>query len=881
MMVMLLTISLLFAALLMRKAGAQKAQAKAISNAAIISQGMSQMTHSLTFAYWSEDHGFNSSVVLNNAGNEPLSIRPVLYNLKGQPLVVSSIILPTRQQRVFNIAEWISQSGGNETFKQGNLILNFDAPDASDLGAQVTVKNAAASLSFDVPAEMPMSFISSRLEGLWQLEDEAAQYKLVLTNTTDSSLVAHLNFIGDNGKSSATDKSVTDKLDQTLAPHQTEVYDLKEFKLRHAMEAGKMGKAGGISITHTGEPGAVLAYGMVANDETGFSSHFPFTDPAERKSQTLAAAHMLIGKPDTQGFSPQTSFTSMMTLHNASDEAIKVTPTVSYTSGGKPYTVALATLRLTAQQIETVNIGAELKRAGVRGTLTGAGLTLTATGQPGALIGHLSSFDQTRNYVFDVPLKDPSLTMNRSGSYPWTLAGEANSVLHVRNTSDQKALFTVQLDYEGGSYTLPMQAVAPQQEIAVDIRALRDSQTTDSIKRVIPKHVTSGQLTWNSYRPQALIGRLEIYDAKGAVASSYSCPSPCEACPPLTDNVYTDPDSVSALVGEQFSARVMQTTVRRCDGARFGPFDVTGQSNLWINDASIASIGWTDGAGVHMNAVGVGNTLLNVEFPSEPISDPGGVCAMDRTFSMAMLIAILPRVDSVSPDRALIGQPVDVTINGSGFGNNPTVSAGTGISVVINSVSGTQIRARFNIAANDQGGNHGVFVTNPAAGTSNIVNFLVQIPKMLVRADVPQAPNGIGALQTPVNDVVRDLFGNVGLRGTRVCGVYRNYAFYLLDQSGQRILDPFTISEAFAQYHGPFSPPTADPSNIPANSVVPDNQFIGFPYPRCLAPSEEEDFLQGFSVQIGQASYDLSTIIFIHKGNDGGVLKVDSDIIVP
>jgi hypothetical protein len=92
-------------------------------------------------------------------------------------------------------------------------------------------------------------------------------------------------------------------------------------------------------------------------------------------------------------------------------------------------------------------------------------------------------------------------------------------------------------------------------------------------------------------------------------------------------------------------------------------------------------------------------------------------------------VSIAPRVDSVSPDRALVGQPVDVVIRGAGFGGNPSVSAGAGISVTVNSVSDAEIHARFNIAANDSGGNHAVTVTASSGMESNPGgNFFVQIP---------------------------------------------------------------------------------------------------------------------------------------------------------
>ena len=102
---------------------------------------------------------------------------------------------------------------------------------------------------------------------------------------------------------------------------------------------------------------------------------------------------------------------------------------------------------------------------------------------------------------------------------------------------------------------------------------------------------------------------------------------------------------------------------------------------------------------------------------------------------------IPPHIDSISPDRALIGHPVDVVISGNSFGNDPTLSVDSGITASITSSSGSQINARFNISSNDVGGNHSVFVQN-SHGLSNAVNFYVQIPDRLrVVSDTGPASN--------------------------------------------------------------------------------------------------------------------------------------------
>ncbi|MFY9611422.1 MAG: hypothetical protein WAU45_22780 [Blastocatellia bacterium] len=370
---------------------------------------------------------------------------------------------------------------------------------------------------------------------------------------------------------------------------------------------------GGVAITHTGNPGVVLAYGMLAKRQAGFSSHFAFHDPAERRSQTLAAAHMLVGKPDLRGFSPQTSFTSIALLRNVSDAAIEVTPKVSFTSNGQPRTVALSNRHLLPQQVDSVDVGPELRRAGFRAAIVGAGLTLTSTGATGALAAHLTSFDQSHNHTFDVPIKDTGIAMNRfGGSYPWRIDGDFQSVVHVRNTTDEESRFTIQLDYDGGSYALPMQELAPQQETAIDIRELRDSQTPDSIGRTIPLTLTSGQANWYESGRQALTGRAEVFSSIAGVASSFSCGPPC--CPPATFLVFCTPGSLGGLPGNSGPVQLFQTRRRDCDGAEFGPYNVTASASWSSDNTSVVTVGAVGLSGAQCTWVELGQANVIAEF---------------------------------------------------------------------------------------------------------------------------------------------------------------------------------------------------------------------------------------------------------------------------
>ncbi|MFN2455318.1 MAG: hypothetical protein ABR577_13975 [Pyrinomonadaceae bacterium] len=238
-----------------------------------------------------------------------------------------------------------------------------------------------------------------------------------------------------------------------------------------------------------------------------------------------------------------------------------------------------------------------------------------------------------------------------------------------------------------------------------------------------------------------------------------------------------------------------------------------------------------------------------------------------------MPIAIGPRISFISPDRRLVGTSAGGAIYGRGFTPSTTVQV-TGYGVGVAGVtfnSNSELSVSFQITPDATAGNHAVTVTT-AGLVSNSVNFFVQVPRSLQLAIT-------GGLMTPVNEDVRDLGGH--LVATNQCGVYRNYGYYLLDQQGQRIFDPFTIMEEFGGYNGPFPPPTARLGNIAAGSIVPDLQNVTFRYPRCLIAGEFESFLIGYNVLIGQTIYSLSTIVGVQRGNDNGILKVDAEIVTP
>jgi len=87
-------------------------------------------------------------------------------------------------------------------------------------------------------------------------------------------------------------------------------------------------------------------------------------------------------------------------------------------------------------------------------------------------------------------------------------------------------------------------------------------------------------------------------------------------------------------------------------------------------------------------------------------------------------------VTALTPNQGLLGSTVAVTIDGTGFASNSSVSAGSGITVTnIAFVSSTRLTASFVIDSAASGGARDVTVTTPGNGGGTRLNgFTVNVP---------------------------------------------------------------------------------------------------------------------------------------------------------
>jgi hypothetical protein len=225
----------------------------------------------------------------------------------------------------------------------------------------------------------------------------------------------------------------------------------------------------------------------------------------------------------------------------------------------------------------------------IQGPLDDAGIDVTYTGQPGTVIGRLTSFDQTGDFTFDVPVKDPlAAMMTVGGSYPWQLAGGTTTVVHLKNTINQKVEAIVQVRYNGGTYNPERIPLQPFQTVALDIGRMRDAQAPDIRGGIMPRGVESGQVEWFGMTPGSLIGRAEVATVPRGIASSFSCGGPCQ-CGPNFNNSSMSTCPMTGLVGDSGQLDVFETDMD-CNGIVYGPYNRDSVATWSTSDSSIATV---------------------------------------------------------------------------------------------------------------------------------------------------------------------------------------------------------------------------------------------------------------------------------------------------
>ena len=482
--------------------------------------------HTLSFPYYTTQGNWESRLTLNNAAREVLQVSIKLYSLDGTPLPLQDQTLQPLDHLSLRLGDLI-KSG---KFKEGSLEVSFKHDNGMALGPQLTIADSQAGISFDM--EPIMGPRSSRLEALWWSSDEKMRGQFMLSNTKEQPLDVKVSFDWQGAQTPA--------LSITLLSHQTAVLDIDKI-VKELNPANNSIGYGGISITHDGNPEALIAHGFVVNKEKGFASNLYFVDPAGQKSLVLDGTGLLLARPAlASAFTQDSFFDPFLTLRNTSASPQTARVTVQYTVGGKYQTKALPAVSLKAHEVRPVDFSSLL--ASLNGQFVDdAGIRIETSGVPGTIIGQLASVSNFGMCV-DAPLLSVRPNAARSGAHPFNLNDDSQAVLHLKNIGNKPTKAIVHVLYETGDYALDLVKMQPGESVAIDIGKLATSGKPDIHGNILPASVARGQVTWVQHGGQTLIGRLIQLNSSRKSAANFSCGGLCNCEPEFDYAVFSPSD---------------------------------------------------------------------------------------------------------------------------------------------------------------------------------------------------------------------------------------------------------------------------------------------------------------------------------------------------
>jgi hypothetical protein len=587
-----------------------------------------QTDQTTNIPYFTLRDGMASTLTLNNLAPAPTDVTVTLFNTEGRAQVLDPIAIDPHSFKQIELREVVK----SELFDSGNIEVAFHGIPMA-VTCQVSVYSVDKRVSFQSREQDMMDFASWDLNGILWLPQGGAEGFLALTNVSKNKVTIQLT-VG------------TKKKEIALYSRETRLLklngDLDEDERRSERTRGQdesfrsASTSSLIKLQHNGLPGDVITQGFVLNLETGYSSSFTMADPKMMRSSHLAGAHIRFGQPDpSEGFPAGTTFTSPLLLANVSDKPVPAHVSVDYTvaeklamtpidpkhgdTQDKFSNVAVKDLTIAPGNVQRIELAEELAKLGVSTPVKEAGVDIDYQGAPGSLIGQLVSVDQTGDYSFEVPIKDPMDDATALESvYPWTIENDIDTVLHLKNTTGQSQRAAALLKFpDDETYNLlePV-TLEPYQTLAIDLQKAKESNKPDSLGRSFPRNATHGLLFWHNETPYSMIGRAEQVNIKSGIASSFSCGDGC--CDYWTQNGYwLNPSSLTGYAGGSGSFQGMESYYD-CFGALYQNWVTypTQWQNWRTTDSSVATASagnsYTDSGNV--SYIDAGTATINADF---------------------------------------------------------------------------------------------------------------------------------------------------------------------------------------------------------------------------------------------------------------------------
>ncbi|HEX8069947.1 MAG TPA: hypothetical protein VF546_08350 [Pyrinomonadaceae bacterium] len=520
-----------------------------------------------------------SEIVLNSRSPEPLEITPTFYTAEGVAVVGQPVQLQPAEIRFVDIRSLIPPKHRGR-HRWGGMAIDY-AGGVLEAWAQLALLGVGKGGSVDVTFSILGDRRSDVQEAVWWTPARATSV-IALGNSSGAAVSARLEY--DNGETQSVE----------VAPFATE-YVRRRAGAANGAQALTGGFGESVKIITAGPAGSLRAAGFVTADERRFASSIRFYDP-----RTIVQPNLYATK-----FRVQNAVEPHLLLKNISDGPLTVTPRFLPLSGEAGAPLELPPTTLAGHELAELDLTPLLAAAAARTELDLVSVQILNSGAPASLIGALCSSDATAPVTYDVPLRDTGASRNGTGSYPWRVDDDYNTVVSITNVSAGPAKFHVNIRYAGGSYDLKPRELAAGATATFDLRALLDDAAPDVHGEALPRAVTSGQFHWSVYGGGAdvpsLIGRSEVVSPSRHISSSYSCPTCCRDSGPYGS---FNPNAVTLLIDgvEQVG---LAGSMSDCNGNSWQLGDIMGETTLSVQDSSV--LAWASGQ-YGLTGMGVGSS---------------------------------------------------------------------------------------------------------------------------------------------------------------------------------------------------------------------------------------------------------------------------------
>ncbi|MCP9495945.1 MAG: hypothetical protein MSG64_15970 [Pyrinomonadaceae bacterium MAG19_C2-C3] len=673
--------------------------------------------------HWSTKNGFNTKIYIRNVHiNQTITAKLSLITAHRIVTLPDAHIEPLQTISV-DVAQALTENG-ESTEQSGGARIDFQAESSGAVNAYAQVLNTSNSLGFYFPFMQNSAPTAGSLDAVAWYYSKNTDAFVALQNTTEKTVTV------------APTISVAGRT-MSLGKRRLKPYGAATIKIpspEHYEDDNQ--RSVGLRIAYSGKPGAVIAQGWTADEKIGFSTSFAFHQPSKcdcaADTQHLYGTGLQIGASATMAGA---IFTPYLAAKNRSEKPLTVTPIFQYAVGDGTDKVTLPSITLNPQESALVNLLKYREDGTIPSWVSIGSIDLQYTGEGGEVIAELASVDQSGSMINPVPLScrgGRALHMSF-----WRTDGDWQSSILIQNIAPEENDVEVTISYPGGIYVIErMLAAGATTEISVN--QLQQSQEPDKSGRRIPKEAASGGMNlWSrNINDGLVINSMLVNPVTKTCGSCNGAGYATGAYLIESDAPYTATGFREHFVGDRFSLRI---EVRYSTGG--SSQDSTNTSTTRSSNTAVARY---DGAIV---ANGVGSATISADTLQRYFRDYA--CSQSYPLTARSTLTVNPAISSITPARGLIGNTIQITINGDGFGATPKVNVPANGGITVSNVSaangGTQVKATFAIAVDATGGDKAISVT--AGGkTSNSKNFFVQVPtsfKVLSASVFPgQTANG-------------------------------------------------------------------------------------------------------------------------------------------